>query len=352
MEREQPTIDPMSQSVPSASVSYAPGPASEAQTRTDMTPARASSPADEARLTAAPVVSIGMPVYNGERFLRQSLGCLLAQDFRDFEIVISDNASTDATEAICKEFVAADPRVRYFRSDRNLGAAWNYNRVFALSRGRYFRWAAADDLVAKDSLRLCLARLRGDPGCVLAFPRTEIVDDEGNSIETYQDGLDIQDTSPARRIGILLRKTRECNAVFGLIDSNALSTTMRIGHYVGSDHILLAELALRGRFAEVADTIFYRRCHPAASSYDKSIARQREFYDPQQLVPDFERICKHKTWHQFKQSWSAVRRAGLHFRDRVRCYLTIARVAIESRRHLWREFRGTKTPPTGKAGGR
>lgn len=326
-----------------ASVSYARDDASPDRPRETMTSPRAAAASLSTLQPPAPVVSVGLPVFNGARYLRQSLRCLLDQDFRDFEIVISDNGSTDDTAAICKEFAAADPRIRYFRSDLNQGAAWNYNRVFQLSRGRYFRWAAADDFVAKDSLRLCLERLRSDPKCVLAFPRTEIVDDEGRSLETYQDGLDIQDDNPAKRVGILLRKTRECNAVFGLIDSNALSTTGLIGRFAGSDHILLAELAMRGRFAEVGATVFYRRTHPAASSYDKSVARQREFYDPLRLVPDFERNCRYKTWHQFKQSWRAVGRSGLRFLDRVKCYLTIAHVAIESRRHIWREFRGKRT---------
>src|SRR5690349_812781 len=93
----------------------------------------------------APQVSIGLPVYNGEKYLLNAIGSLLKQDFEDFELVISDNASTDKTEAMCHEFAAKDKRIRYHRNETNIGATGNYNRVFRLSNGEFFRWASHDD---------------------------------------------------------------------------------------------------------------------------------------------------------------------------------------------------------------
>ena len=93
-----------------------------------------------------PKVSIGMPVYNGEGYIQSAIESILQQDFTDFELIISDNGSNDKTQAICKQFAQIDSRVIYHRSDRNRGAAWNYNRLFDLSRGEYFKWQAHDDL--------------------------------------------------------------------------------------------------------------------------------------------------------------------------------------------------------------
>lgn len=91
------------------------------------------------------LVSIGMPIYNGETLLRQALDSLLAQDYENFELIISDNASTDKTQEICLEYAERDERVHYYRNDENIGALRNFNRVFELSHGQYFMWAAHDD---------------------------------------------------------------------------------------------------------------------------------------------------------------------------------------------------------------
>jgi glycosyltransferase involved in cell wall biosynthesis len=92
-----------------------------------------------------PKVSIGVPVFNGENYLAQALESILAQDFADFEVIISDNCSTDKTPEICTSFAKRDSRVKYFRNDSNIGASPNYNRTFELSRGEYFKWCAHDD---------------------------------------------------------------------------------------------------------------------------------------------------------------------------------------------------------------
>ncbi|MBI5851710.1 MAG: glycosyltransferase [Planctomycetes bacterium] len=288
-------------------------------------------------------MSIGVPVFNGERYLAHTLEVLLAQTFRDFEIIISDNASTDATPRICRDAMAKDPRVRYFRQESNVGAAMNYNRAFALARGRYFRWNAADDFVAPDALAKCVNFLRENQDFVLAYPRTKIIDDQDRALEEYDDGLDLRDASVARRIDVILQRTRECNAVFGLIDAERLRQTGLIGCFTGSDHILLFELALRGPFAELDGSWFYRRTHPAASSADKSLARQREFYDPKHEDRQFERSSIERTRRHFREAFRALGRVDLPFHWRMRCLWTVLRVAIASRRHLIAEFRRARS---------
>src|SRR2546425_9420098 len=95
---------------------------------------------------AAPQVSVGLPVYNGERYLAEALDSLLTQSYEDFELIICDNASTDRTGEIARSYAAKDKRVRYARNDKNLGAGGNFRRGFALASGEYFRWAASDDV--------------------------------------------------------------------------------------------------------------------------------------------------------------------------------------------------------------
>jgi glycosyltransferase involved in cell wall biosynthesis len=89
-----------------------------------------------------PRVSIGLPVFNGEKYLAEALDSILSQTYRDFKLIISDNASTDRTEQICREYAAKDRRIRYYRNEKNIGAPKNFNRVFELSSGKYFRWDA------------------------------------------------------------------------------------------------------------------------------------------------------------------------------------------------------------------
>jgi glycosyltransferase involved in cell wall biosynthesis len=131
-----------------------------------------------------PRVTIGVPVFNGESFLAETLDSLLNQTFSDFEVVISDNASTDRTEEICRAYTARDPRVRYCREVVNRGAAWNHNRVFELARGEYFKWNSADDLCAPEFLARCVAALDRDSAAVTAVSETVEIDERGKRLQS------------------------------------------------------------------------------------------------------------------------------------------------------------------------
>src|SRR3954470_23138397 len=106
-----------------------------------------------------PRVTIGLPVYNGARYLAEAIESVLAQTFTDFELVISDNASTDATAAIALQYAARDPRVRYSRNRENIGSARNFGRAFELATGEFFKWMASDDLISPEFLENCVAAL-------------------------------------------------------------------------------------------------------------------------------------------------------------------------------------------------
>jgi len=121
--------------------------------------------------------SIGLPVYNGENYLRDALESVLAQDFEDFELIIADNASTDGTEAICQEYAKRDPRVRYIRHPRNIGAAKNYDYVFHCADGEFFNWLAHDDVLGPSFLSNCLAAYsERDEKTILIYPSFQYID--------------------------------------------------------------------------------------------------------------------------------------------------------------------------------
>ena len=136
-----------------------------------------------------PRVSIGMPVYNGANFLGQALESLLAQTYTDFELIISDNASSDATAEICRAFAGTDSRIRYTRTERTIGPAENHNRLVRMARGDYFRWAAHDDLCAPELLAKEVEVLDRDRSVVLVYPKTRIIDATGNTVEDYEQQL-------------------------------------------------------------------------------------------------------------------------------------------------------------------
>jgi glycosyltransferase involved in cell wall biosynthesis len=231
----------------------------------------------------APLVSLAMPVFNGEQYIEETLASLLDQDFTDFELIISDNGSTDLTPVICREAAAGDERIRFHRHDENRGAAWNYNHLVTLARGRYFKWCGHDDLCAPSYLARCVDALEAHgPGAVLAYARTVLIDGAGEVIRPYDDGLDLRQPAARARFRGLLRNLGLANAVFGLVRTDVLATTGMIGAYNRSDLVFLCELALRGQVLEVPEELFRRRIHPDASHRANPTARQaREWFTGQ-----------------------------------------------------------------------
>jgi len=213
-----------------------------------------------------PTVSIGLPVYNGARFLAETLDSLLGQTYADFELIVCDNASEDDTRQICEAYAMWDERIRFLPSDVNRGAAWNYNRALEAAAGRYFKWASHDDLCAPTYLERCVEVLdRAPDSVVLAYPKTVLIDKEGTLIGPYEDGMNLRQPEPDQRLRTLIRNLVLSNAVFGLIRKDALSQTRRHGAYISADYVLLAELALLGQFWEIPEPLFLRRDHPGMS---------------------------------------------------------------------------------------
>ncbi len=281
-----------------------------------------------------PELSIGMPVHNGAHYLSQALDSILSQTFEDFELIISDNASTDETESICRRYAQQDPRVVYFRQKENTGAACNFSRTFHLSSGRFFKWAASDDVCLPAYFGRCIEQLDKNPEAVLCYARTKIIDAAGAFVKDYDDGIHLDARSATERFSRLLRRLGECNAVFGIIRSDILARTRLIGNYIGSDVCLLLELSLYGRFLELPDRLFLRRDHPASSSADKSIENQLNFFDPKRRG---EKALPF--WRRFAENVSTVIRTPGLRAERLRLLGILLRNFVESRDHLIRDLR-------------
>jgi glycosyltransferase involved in cell wall biosynthesis len=214
-----------------------------------------------------PKVSIGLPVYNGDNFLREALTSLVDQTFSDFEIVISDNGSDDDSLEICEEFAALDERIKLHRADVNRGGTWNFNRVLELSTGEYFRWAAHDDLIEPTYLERCVETLDAHPEAVLCHTRVEIIDEQGTRHGLYvgppmrrgDDRVHVRFHDAATYGG-------RCHQIFGVMRRDALLSLPPYGDYGHADGVLLARLILLGTFIELDAPLQLMREHGAQAS--------------------------------------------------------------------------------------
>ncbi|XIA67969.1 glycosyltransferase family 2 protein [Bradyrhizobium sp. TZ2] len=232
----------------------------------------------------SPRLSIGMPIYNAERYLAEIFDCFLTQTFQDFEIIVSDNASTDRTAEICRSFAKRDPRIRYHRNGKNLGAIPNFNRAFELSRSPLFKWAAHDDLYHPRYLQSCVRILDDDPDVILAHSKTAFVDDRGEpfpidpatgcyidprtGVAQTADSPMVADSPVAiLRFWQVLSGACWGTHMFGVMRREVLQKTRLVPAFSGGDRAMLAELALLGRFRCSHEVLFSKRFHESASCH-------------------------------------------------------------------------------------
>jgi glycosyltransferase involved in cell wall biosynthesis len=289
-------------------------------------------------MSAIPPITIGLPVYNREKYMRTALDSLLSQTFGDFELVICDNASTDGTASIAQEYADRDERVRFHRNDVNIGANRNFNRVFHLSRGKYLKWSTSDDYWAPQTLERLFPIIESDPSIVLCYPKTMICDAAGTPIEPYEDDLHLMETNPADRFMNLLSRQRLCHQHLGLIRRDMLARTSLLGDHIACDVNLLAELTLYGKFYECPDRMFFRRFHPESSSAKKgpdpdAVEHQLDFTDPRRVLG-----VRYHHWRRHASFVSAVARSPLSPSDRWRLYTWLLRDAMWERRALTAEL--------------
>lgn len=260
-------------------------------------------------------MSIGLPVFNGERYLPAALGSLLRQTYTDFELLIQDNASTDRTAEMCQRFAATDRRIAYQRNPENLGAAANYNRVLDRARGRYFKWAAHDDICKPRFLEVCVEVLDNDNSVVLSHAHSEAIDENGRTLGRYADEPQALETQSWQRFNRLILGRHYCIPVFGVMRTSILEKTARHGNWVGADRNLLAELALYGRIRLVDEVLFQRRHHAESSISKYPDERLRTAW----FQGEADSIGSYPTWRRLKEYLRGIRRAPLSARERLFC---------------------------------
>ncbi|TDE94058.1 glycosyltransferase [Occultella glacieicola] len=241
---------------------------------------------------STPRLTIGLPVYNGEVYLAETLESLLAQDFSDFELVISDNASTDRTVDIVESVAERDSRVRLVRNDRNMGAAFNYNRLVRDSRAELFKWAGYDDLLDPSYVSSCVAALDANRDAVLAFTQATIIDGTGQDVRAYDEKLDVTAPTPWRRVAAFAWRFNLCNAAFGVMRREPMARTDLIRSYISSDVTFLAQMAALGGFDLVDRRLFRRRIHESSSRQGRTTASEiASWFDPAATrAPTFVRL--------------------------------------------------------------
>ncbi|ULP71854.1 Spore coat polysaccharide biosynthesis protein SpsA [Nodularia sphaerocarpa UHCC 0038] len=284
-----------------------------------------------------PKVSIGLPVYNGERFIKAALDSLLAQTFEDFELIISDNASTDNTEEICRAYAAQDKRIRYYRNHSNLGCSVNFNRVFELSVGEYFKWAAYDDLHAPDFLRKSVEVLDNNPKVVLCHSHVSLIDENGDFLQNYNIKLDTDSQKPHKRFHELLTK-HLCYQCYGVIRASALRKIPPMGSYGTADGILLLRIGLLGQFYEIPEYLFFARIHSQQSLSmffpNYHLLGNKQTQSNASILPDFyaytvwfDAAKKGKLlfphWRIVWEYMLSVWLFKLSFYQRLRCHISI-----------------------------
>ena len=285
-----------------------------------------------------PRVSLGMPVYNGEKYLEKTLDSVLTQTYQDFELVISDNGSSDRTQQICEHYAEIDKRVKYYRNPRNIGIAPNFNRAYELCSGEYFKWTDYDDLLVPEFLEKCVEVLDGHPKVACAFPKTRLIDHNDDPIRDFEPPDDACSTRAHIRFkSLILDPDHIVSQASGLMRREQVGRTVMHGSYPCSDEVFLAHLALLGDFYEIPEFLFLYRIHPKQSTKGV-LASERA------RVRFFDTSLEGKVvlikWLYFKNCIHAINHSPIDVYQRFRCYLYMLRwlLVLKNFRSISKDF--------------
>ena len=271
-------------------------------------------------MNAAPRLSIGLPIYNGETFLAASLEALLGQSHEDFELIISDNTSTDNSADICQRYAKQDSRIRYVRQPRNIGMVPNHNFVLGQARSELFKWASDDDLYARDLLRRCVDALDEYPHVVLAHSRSAMIDNAGSVTGRFEYATAAGSLEPAERFRSMLFDGWD-DYTYGVVRTKVLRQIPTHNSYHFADRMLNTAIALQGPFYVVPECLYFRREHPGRPAL--TVRSRCALMDPRRanrLRHPVGRLYAEYIWGYV----AAIRRAPLSPRDRRECYRYLA----------------------------
>jgi glycosyltransferase involved in cell wall biosynthesis len=275
-------------------------------------------------VTTVPRLSIGLPVYNGESRLGESLDALLGQSYEDFELIISDNASTDSTSGICRRYAKQDSRIVYIRQPCNIGRVPNHNFLVRRAGGQLFKWAACDDLYARDLLKRCVDALDEYPDVVLAHSWSAMIDNSRNVLKLVEYPVATDSARAPERFRSMLFDGWGDDS-YGVIRTEVLRRTPLHGSYHFADRTFTTELALHGRFYQVPEWLFFRRDAPPRTN-PFTVRSRCAYMDPRRA--DRLRNPAARLYAEYFWAYVAmIRRAPLSAGDRQECYRYLARWA-------------------------
>jgi glycosyltransferase involved in cell wall biosynthesis len=277
-------------------------------------------------------VSIGMPVYNASAYLRTALDAVLCQTFEDFELVVADNQSTDDSAEICEEYARRDSRIRFSRNPVNIGANGNFTHTLKLARFPYFMWTSSNDYIAPTYLEKAVAVLDARPDVVLCCARPRYFAGTPQSFHEVDDPMTIEMDSPVERFVALLERITINNAMHGLIRTEQLRATMPLRSYYSSDNVMVAQLALAGRFVQIPEPLFYRRFEQAAATEMMTPEQLSHFYSPGR-----SKRMRLQVWKLHGGLWALLGRARLSLPDRLSLAVHLAKMSYWDASKLLRD---------------
>lgn len=247
-----------------------------------------------------PKVFIGMPVYNGERFLREAIASLRAQTFVDWKILISDDASTDGSQAICEEYAQRDSRISYVRQEKNIGMFPNFKFLIDKADGKYFMWAAQDDIREKDYVEICISNLEKNRGIGLATTILTTIDSSGQSNKEESDLIHLSGEPSYLLVARYVLQPEilgKCNIMYSLFRTNVVRETWRIypqRKEWGSDyHFSLAAISHFGIIVE--SKILFKKRYGGFSS--PTLKTRAKIKDPKNHMFPFGRFTNYFRGH-------------------------------------------------------
>ncbi|MEZ4281083.1 MAG: glycosyltransferase family A protein [Myxococcota bacterium] len=271
-----------------------------------------------------PRVSFGVPVRNGEATIGRCLDSILQQDFQDFEVIVSDNASTDSTCARVESIAARDPRVRLVRQATNVGLIENFNALARAARGELFRWVGADDWLEPEYTSTCVSALDAHPDAIVATSGFDLVDPAGGSIARDYVGEFLESPKPTRRLARLLWFF---HAGLGLYEANyclirheSLLASGLLPIHRKCDWLFSARLCLQGPFVHVPKRLFHRSwTNPDRAALAGLASR---------LHPVPRPALEQSIWQLYRGLAGVVAGAELGLADRLLCQLMVLQFCL------------------------
>ncbi len=279
-------------------------------------------------------ITIGMPAYNAEKTIADAIESVLNQTYGDLKLLISDNASSDGTEEICRRYEQKDKRVTYVRHEENLGATENYNFVCRASDSEYFKWQSSNDFCTADTIERCIEVLDSSPDTVLCYPQTRLFSVSQDDGKDYQDPQGTDVDSPVDRFFNVIDRMGLNNVMNGVARSDQLKSTPLIRPFYYADRNMIAELALHGKISLVEGCYFYRRMDNESAIIMKSEDDAMAHFDPR-----WDRPLSFMSWRIYSAFLSSLFRSNIGTVTAIRALPRFFRRVWWAKPELWGDIK-------------